>query len=265
MERIAWHELPPAARVAVQEHVGSVLTATGIADGLTCQLAARLDAPGGPVFVKGVRVDDAHGSHAQRYEAAVAPLVVAVGARLRAVVTAAGWELLVFDWIDGRHADLSPGSPDLTAVADVLAAAQAIRAPDGLPVPQLADRLAPYLGAGGRELLRGEALLHTDTNPHNLLVGSGRAWMIDWAMVAAGPAWVDVAYTAVRLMEDGCSVVAALDWAGQFPAWRVADPAAVEALVGATCRRWESLVGADLARSSNARFEALAHRRGMLA
>ncbi|MFD7015814.1 phosphotransferase [Streptomyces sp. NPDC059928] len=106
-------------------------------------------------------------------------------------------------------------------------------------------------------LLAGGTVLHTDTNPHNLLVGDGRAWMVDWAMWAQGPAWVDVACTAVRLMEADTPAAEALEWAAQFRSWRSADPAAVAAFVSASCRQWEAMVGPVDCRPSNRRFEAL--------
>ncbi|MFH8410671.1 phosphotransferase [Streptomyces sp. NPDC018019] len=106
--------------------------------------------------------------------------------------------------------------------------------------------------------MRGGVLLHTDTNLHNLLVGGGRAWLVDWAMPAAGPAWVDVAYTTVRLMEADCPPVEALAWAEQFPSWTGADPRAVEAFVAGMCQLWERQAGARNAQPGNARFTVLA-------
>ncbi|KAA6223666.1 aminoglycoside phosphotransferase [Streptomyces albofaciens JCM 4342] len=255
MSRTGWWELPAGVWAAVEERTGPVAGARDVADGLTCSTAAVLTTASGPVFMKGVPAGDARGRAAQAMEAAVNAAVLGVGPRLLWRVVAGGWDLLGFEYVEGRHADLSTGSADLALVAGVLRAAQAVRAPEG--VPSFADRFAEVLPPGQLELLRGDSLLHTDTNPHNLLVGDGRAWLVDWAMPAAGPAWVDVAYTTVRLMEADCPPGEALEWAAQFPAWAAADPRAVGAFVAGACRLWERQVGARDARPSNGRFTVL--------
>ncbi|MEX2984630.1 phosphotransferase [Streptomyces sp. C36] len=241
----------------MEEHTGPVLAVRAIPDGLNCAIAACLTSAEGRTFVKGVRTQCTKAHAAQRWEVAVNPHVRTVGPRLLWQVTAEGWDLLGFEYIDGRHADLSRGSPDLPLVAEALHAAQDLGVPYVLGVPWFADRWAPYLDATELALLGGETLLHTDTNPHNLLVAHDRAHLVDWAMPALGPAWVDVACTAVRLMEADCAADEALSWAARFPSWRAADPTALRAFVTANRRQWESRVGRAAARHSNARFAAL--------
>lgn len=252
--RFEWRDLPGVVRAAVEARTGPVLGVKSVSDGLTCAVAARLDTAAGALFVKGVRVEDGAGCEAQRWEVVVSPVVRSVSPVLRWQVEAGGWDLLVFECVDGRHVDLVQ-EEDRQLVADVLRSVQGVCAPGG--VPRFADRFADVLGADELALLSGDALLHTDTNPHNLLVGGNRAWLVDWAMSAVGPAWVDVAYTAVRLMEADVSAGEALDWAAGFPSWRAAEPAAVEAFVTGVCRQWEARIGAVGARPSNARFSAL--------
>ncbi|MGW7001377.1 phosphotransferase [Streptomyces sp. NPDC054933] len=252
--RTDWHDLPAATRAAVEARTGPVLAAEPVADGLTCSMAAVLATAVGRVFVKGVAADDTDGRGAQRWETVVNPSVRAASPVLRWQIAADGWDLLGFDHVDGEHADLSRAS-DRGLVAEALRSVQHVVAPAS--VQQFADRFADVLDPGQLRLLAGTALLHTDTNPHNLLVGNGRAWLVDWAMPAAGPAWVDVAYTAVRLMEADVPAGEALAWAARFPSWRAADPAAVEAFVTGVCRQWEARIGPVGARSSNTRFEAL--------
>lgn len=257
MARTDWLGLPGAVRRAVVSRVGTVWHAVPVVGGLTCSMAVVLTTDnGGHLFVKGVPADDADGVAAQAVEAAVNPLTLSVGPRLWAHVEAGGWNVLAFEHIDGRHADLSPGSRDLAKVADAVHIAGEVVAPAWLP--PLADRFADVLDADQLALLDGAALLHTDTNPHNLLIADKRAHLVDWAMAARGPAWVDVAYTAVRLMEADCTPEQALDWAAGCPSWRAANPAAVAAFVDGTCRVWEKRVGVAAAGSSNRRFRALA-------
>ncbi|MEW2576788.1 phosphotransferase [Streptomyces syringium] len=253
--RATWEALPEETRAAVVGRSGQVRAAEDVPHGVTCRFAAVLSTARGRLFAKGVPADDARGAAARAWEVALNPLVAGPSPRLLWPVAAGGWDVLGFEWVDGRHADLAPGSADLAPVAEALMAVQGVRAPTGVPL--LAGRW-PDLDDIDRELLAGDALLHTDTNPHNLLISDdGRAWVVDWAMPAAGPAWMDVAYTAVRLMEEGQDPGEALRWAAQFPSWAAADPTAVEALVRLTCRRRTARVGERGARGSNGRFEAL--------
>lgn len=254
--RCEWADLSVAVRDAVLAETGSVSEVRPVSDGLTCSFAAGLRTKTGHWFVKGAPESDRHAWEAQYAERLVFPLLEGVSPAFRWKVTAGGWELMGFDWVEGRHADLGLGSADLPLVAEVMLAAQEITAPHFLYRP-LAHRLGAYLETAEVPLLAGESVLHTDTNPHNLLVGNGRAWMVDWAMWAQGPAWVDVAYTAVRLMEADTAPEEALSWAELFPSWRQADPKAVAAFVAGSCRQWEAMVGPVDCRPSNRRFEAL--------
>jgi hypothetical protein len=234
MPRTEWDALPSAVRVAVSAHIGAVTGWVPVTEGLTCQTAAVLATADGRVFIKGVPVSDPDAVVGQDWEVAANPLVAGVAPLLLARVSVAGWDILVFEYVDGRHADLTHGSADTALVARALERMQEVTA--GGLAPRFADRFAHVLSDDEQLLLTGDTLLHTDTNPHNLLIGTNGAHVVDWAMVAAGPAWVDVALTAVRLMEAGWPPEAALTWADHFPSWRTADPVAVAALVTALSR-----------------------------
>ncbi|MFI0914344.1 phosphotransferase [Streptomyces abikoensis] len=258
MARVDWAGLPVAVRAAVEARAGAVRAVEDVPHGITCRFAAVLSTSGGRLFVKGVPADDAWGRTGQTMEAAVNTAVTAVSPRLLWRVEAGGWDLVAFEAVEARHADLSPGSADLLLVAAVLEEAQGLKAPAGVELSQYVDReLGGAVSAAERELLLGDALLHTDTNPHNLLVGAERAFLVDWALPAAGPAWVDVAEAAMRLMDAGCSAMEALAWAAGFKSWVSADPAAVELFVRVTCRTRVARLGERGARPWNAQLEAL--------
>ncbi|MGW7008697.1 phosphotransferase [Streptomyces sp. NPDC054933] len=252
--RVDWQDLPAAVHKAVEFRTGRVSSSQSVMDGLTCATASALSTARGRVFAKGVPVGDGRGCQAQRWEAVVNPAVRTASPALWWQVIADGWDLLVFEHVEGQHADLSRRS-DRRLVAEVLRSVQQVQAP--VDVPPFAERFTGVLDRGQLDLLAGSSLLHTDTNPHNLLVGADRAWLIDWAMPAAGPAWVDVAYTTVRLLEADVPDSEALAWAAQFPSWRAADPAAVGAFVIGVCAQWAARIGASGARPSNRRFEVL--------
>lgn len=256
MTRIAWAELPTVARTAIERHTGPILRATDIDGGLNSAAAARLRAPSGDLFAKAA-ADGTAGARHQTREAAIAPWLPPVAPTVVAHVHAAGWHLLATAWLDARHADLTPGSPDLDAVAETLADTSRCRPPDTAPLPPLADLWDGHATPAETRLLTGDHLVHTDIHAENILVSGDRAWLIDWGMCTRGPAWIDTAETAVRLLENGYTAADVLTWATRVPAWRDAPPDAVAAWVDVSCRHWEALTGPDDAAPGIARLRAL--------
>lgn len=256
--RTDWAGLPARVRAQVEAEVGPVVDWEAVGSGLNCTFAAHLyTADGDCRFVKGVPEDDAHGVEGQAREVAVSRVVAGVVAPvLWSRLGGAGWDLLVFQCVGDRHVDLAAGSRDVGLVAEALSRAQELSAA-GLAVPRLTGRFEGFLDEDELRLLDGGALLHTDTNPHNMIPYLSQVYLVDWAMAASGPAWVDVAYTTVRLMEADTAPVDALLWAEQFPSWRAADREAVAAFVAGSCRQWEAMVGPVDCLPSNRRFGAL--------
>ena len=79
----------------------------------------------------------------------------------------------------------------------------AVSCPD-LPVKQARQRWAAYVDSeADLQLLDGDALLHTDFNPLNILLGPDRAWIIDWAWPTRGAAFIDAACFLIRAMASG--------------------------------------------------------------
>ncbi|MFF2066142.1 phosphotransferase [Streptomyces sp. NPDC058200] len=261
IERVQWEELPVRLRTAVEERTGTVIAAEPVTQGLNCSVALTLDTRrSGALFFKGVRDTDTEGVAALRWEERVNSAVGGISPAVRHDFRVAGWSCLAFDYVRGSNADLSPGSPDLDAVTSTMRRMHRLRAPD-FAIPPLADRFAEHLLPGETDALSGRHLLHTDTNPHNIMISDhGEAYVVDWAMPALGPAWVDPAYTAVRLMECEQAPAAALAWLNGFTSWRQADPKAVSVFVEGTCRQWTAAVGGRGAEASNARFRHLLGR-----
>jgi hypothetical protein len=190
----------------------------------------------GAVFVKGITVERPE-VKAHRHEARVNAWLPAVAPRLLWTVEVDGWLLLGYDHVDGRHANLSPGSPDLPLVAEAVRMMAAELTP--CPVedaPSLAtqwERLAawrrltedppadldPWVRANLDRLagwetgaVDGGSLVHTDLHSLNILVGTS-ARVVDWAWSRRAASWVDVSFLALRLMDAGHPPAAAEEWA----------------------------------------------------
>ncbi|MFJ6659487.1 phosphotransferase [Streptomyces sp. NPDC091377] len=257
-ERVPWEELPAALREAVEARTGPVVTSEVVTSGFNCALALVAETRrNGRLFLKGVRTSDAAGVAALLWEERINSAVGGVSPTVRYRFETGGWLCLAFIHINGRHVDYGPGTRDLVPLAHTMRQLRHLRTP-AFPVPQLADRFAGHLTPREAEALRGTHLLHTDTNPHNVLISHpGHAYLVDWALTALGPAWVDAAYTATWMMCFGQTPEATGAWLSGIPSWQHADPRAVEAFVAGTCREFTAGVGDQDSAASNARFQAL--------
>src|SRR5690606_8658448 len=155
---------------------------------------------------------------------------------------------MAFEFVNdnARHADLSPGSPDLPAVLGTIAGLgdMLTPAPDGA-VPAI-DNIRP-LQSKGRHLLdkparvlpdpgvfvaalarfdpaavRGDAMLPCDLSAGNLLVGR-QVHVLDWSFAFRGAAWVDAALFARRLVGAGPTPEAVYGMLSRVPSWRSAS------------------------------------------
>jgi len=227
--RLAWHDVDPAVRAAIEAALGSsVVEARNQAGGFSPGLAARCRlADGRRVFVKAVSPDqNPQACRIHRREVEVAsqlpPSVPAP--RLRHVHDDGRWVALIFDEVDGRQpeepwrldeldvvvpalqrfATSATPSPvaGLQPVADRYADAfdgwRRLAGGDGDPssygptVVDHLDRLAA-LEAPWAEAAAGDALLHADLRADNLLLtADGQVVLVDWPWACIGAAWVDL-------------------------------------------------------------------------
>jgi hypothetical protein len=222
-----WDELEAPVRLAIEARTGRARAVRTVNAGLNSQLAVVLDTSTGWVFVKGLRADHP-GVVRQGREAMINPYVRAVAPRLRWHDQVAGWDLLAFEYIDGaRHADYRPGSPDL-------------------PVKQARQRWAAYVDReADLGLLDGDALLHTDFNPLNILLGPDRLWIIDWAWPTRGAAFIDAACFLIRAMAAGHSASQAEALAARCPGWQQAPSAAIDVFALASARLYDEIARQD--------------------
>lgn len=281
MARHEWDALPASVREAVANRCGAAVVEVEPADaGINSEFAATLHLDSGEqVFCKGIVVDGPT-SWMHRTEAQVNPHIPAsVAPRLLGHAEGGGWLLLLFEFVEGQHANLAPGSSDLPLIANALSTAGESLTPCPVGLRTLSSKVA-WLSASERlsaeapagmdpwawdnlhriaayersaiELIEGDTLLHTDLHRLNILV-NGSAKFVDWAWARRGAAWTDPAFLVVRMMEAGHTPEAAETWAATVPSWGKADPDAVTAFSVAVFGMWEYL---RLTRPSPARESA---------
>ncbi|MFF4867733.1 aminoglycoside phosphotransferase [Streptomyces sp. NPDC000961] len=247
--RIGLDRLPPAARAAVEEHTGPLLTVEETAEGFNSEIAARVTSATGAWHVKGLRTDHPR-AWTQRREATVAPFLTGLAPALRWRVEAAGWDLLGFEVLGGHHADYTPGSPDLPEVASLLRRLGETPCP-GIELRRAEQRLERY--AAHRDDLRffaGSHLLHTDLNNANVLVDDhalqgDRARLVDWAWATRGAAWLDAGHWVIWLVAAGHAPASAERWAAGIPSWCAAPAEGVTAFAAASANVWSEIGNAD--------------------
>lgn len=117
--RRQWSDLPPRVRAAVQRETGDIRTVEDLAAGSVADIATVLTTAHERIFVKGIdtRTANPHAVRGHRREAALNTLLPAGRVpRLRWEVASEGWLLHGYRYAPGRHADLSPASPDIAPV-----------------------------------------------------------------------------------------------------------------------------------------------------
>jgi hypothetical protein len=244
-ERTDWAELSEPVRLAITARTGPVLSAETASRGLNSVIAMSLRTATSMVFVKGLRTGHP-GVVTQHREAMINPHVLAVSPRLRwHIDDVDGWNLLGFDHIPGRHADYTPGSPDLPKVIAAMRRLGQIPCPD-LPIKQADKRWADYVDdPTDLEWLRGEALLHTDYNPLTILICDAGAHIIDWAWPTRGAAFIDPACLVLRLIAAGHTPAQAETSVAQVPAWNHASKRAIDVFAVANSRLWWEIATND--------------------
>jgi hypothetical protein len=242
-QRIAWDDLPDPLKRAIESRTGPITDVRLASAGQNSPLAAIIDTASGRVFAKGMPSDHRR-VIAQVREVAVAPFVRALSPALLWHFDEAGWNVLGYEYVDGRRADYTPGSPDLDRLVHLMDTLSAIKVPDDPgPFKRTEDRWKLYVDdPDSASVFAGPVLMHSDWAPDNVLVSSDRAWLIDWAWPTLGAAWTDPACWIVRLMASGGHTAPEAErQASRLPAFRAADPAHIDLFAAANVRLWDEI------------------------
>jgi len=240
MRRNDWRDLPDEVRVAVRGHTGTVMDSKAAESGAHSDITAALWTETGPVFIKGVRIDSQSPDYwSLRREVRINPHVRHLAPRLLWHVEAGGWLVAGFEYVEGRHPDYSPDSPDLACLARVVSSLLATPTPEGMSL-RVESRW--YGVDADLSPLGGDKLLHTDLNPGNLLIADSRVYVIDWGHVTRGADWVELGLLIPWLLQAGHTPAMADDWVSQFPVWYAADDSAVDLFSDVNARKWAAFI-----------------------
>ncbi|MER5872381.1 phosphotransferase [Streptomyces sp. NPDC002044] len=236
-----WDVLPGTVLTAIGERTGRIDRVVPAETGYSSHIAATLDTERGRIFVKGMRDRDGL-ARTQQTEAAVNPHVSSIGPRLLWRVVTDGWDVLGFAHTEGRTADFGQSSGDLPLVVATMAELARISAP-GPDLPSAEDRWSGYTDRQtDAALLRGDSLLHTDWHHTNLLVTPDhRMHVVDWAMAARGPVWIDPACWVVWLVYSGHPAQEAERWAAKVRSWSAAPDGALDVFSSVLARYWQDI------------------------
>jgi len=246
-QRIAWDDLSGALKQAIEARTGPITSVRIASAGQNSPLAAIIATADGKVFAKGLPSGHRR-VITQAREAAVAPLVQEISPALLWHFDEAGWNVLGYQYAPGRHADYSPGSPDLDLLVQLMDALCAIKVPaDPGPFKRAEDRWKPYLDdPETAAVFAGQVLTHSDWTPDNVLVSEHRAWLIDWAWPTLGAAWTDPACWVLRLMASGGHTVHEAErQASRLSVFQAADPAHIDLFAVANVRLWDEIAKAS--------------------
>ncbi|WP_052398318.1 aminoglycoside phosphotransferase [Streptomyces sp. NRRL F-5123] len=243
--RIAFAVLPSRLIAGIEARTGPITEVASVREGYNSEIAARIRCATGSYFVKGLQESHKR-AWTQAREAEINPHVAGLSSALRWHLTDCGWDLLIFEALDGHHADYSPGSPDLRAVAALLTSVARTPCPD-LGLRPVSDRLKGYVSKpSDTSRFEGDALVHTDPNSTNVIVTGSAAKLVDWAWASRGAAWLDAAYWVIWLVATGKhSPASAERCASGVPGWRAAPSVAVTAFAEAKANYWDEVAGPD--------------------
>lgn len=242
--RTHWQDLPEDTRSSVERYTGMVRYARTVAEGMNSAVALVLETEASKFFVKGLKRDYKR-RWTQDMEWIIGPYVSTLSPKVHWRVYDDEWDLLGFEYINGRHANYEPGSKDLDLLLDTMERLGQMRCPD-LPIKDASSRWKSYVDEpDDTTRFRGDRLLHTDYNPVNVLITQGRALLIDWAWPTRGAGWIDPACLVLRLIAAGHTPHQAEQVVSQLPAWSTATAEDLRVFSAAAINMWTEIAVND--------------------
>ncbi|WP_194820982.1 phosphotransferase [Micromonospora sp. S-DT3-3-22] len=228
--RSDWAALPERVGMAVADRVGGIVGVYPAPCGDHAEIASTVIGSTGTVFVKAA--SSGPGVRSLRYELAVTKAIDRYPPAVFWDFESDGWLVVGAEHLDGSHPDLSPGSPDLDTLAETLEGLQETAAPD-----------MRLFGPAGRlsfahPAMDGDALVHSDLNPANLILTPQGLRIVDWAYATKAAPWVELALLTQWLIGNGHTPAQAEDWLSQFPTWSGTDPEVLDDFAARNAAKW---------------------------
>ncbi|PZG33719.1 hypothetical protein C1I98_28590 [Spongiactinospora gelatinilytica] len=259
---IQWERLPQPLRDDVETHLGPVIKTTPVRGHAAGAGIRLLHESRRSTWLKAcpARHPIARVYERERQVGLVLPVAVPTP-RMQWSSTDHGWIAMAHPFIDGRAADLSPGSPDVRKALETVACLGDLLTPGPPGVPLLSDHVGGLLGkahailddqsvmpAGDRamyaELLDGfdvgaledSTLLHFALHPGALRVVepngvSPSMFVFGWGAACQGPPWVEFAMFAPWLISAGHTVRRTESLLANLAVWQAAPGDQVTRLI----------------------------------
>ncbi|WP_235460175.1 aminoglycoside phosphotransferase [Streptomyces olivochromogenes] len=233
-------ELPDIVVRLIEKASGPVVDVGTINAGLNSAIAAHVRTADRSLFVKGLPLDHPR-VWTQKREAQISPYVRGIAPELLWHVDEDGWSILGFEYVAGGHADYTPGSTDLPTVMTTMHRLIDVPTP-GIELKSMPHRLRTYVDdPADLSWFAGNSLLHTEWNPHNVLMTGSKALFVDWGWASTGAAWIDPALWLLWLIAHGHTPHQAESAAAAHPAWEPAPPAGLNVFARVQDRIWTSI------------------------
>ena len=228
-----WTALPDAVASGIAERAGGTRV-TPASGGDHAEIAATVAGPDGKVFVKAACSE--LGQRSLRYEVAATLAVdLPYRPRIHWQFETDGWLVAGFEHLDGRHADLAPGSQDLGLLAAALEDLARTPAACGQQWFTPAGRLG-----FSHPAMNGGTLVHSDLNPTNLIMTGTGLRIVDWAYATKAAPWVELALIPQWLIGSGHAPEQAERWLTALSAWSTTGPATLDYFAFRNAEKWSS-------------------------